>query len=249
MTEPKVLERIRKLLALSASPNKHEAATALSHARRLMKKHGLSDADVTDASQDGTMFELSMGASGFSARWKFVLVAAVSQAFFCDVVGLRVGKRRKVRIVGLKEDTDIAAQIFQYLLDEIERLVRVERRNPPNELLIDVILDVNRDLRSYLDSFRRGAVSATIEKLRQSKKSTDSSDSHPHSRSLVVAKPKRIEVKEYIKTKFASSRYFSLEGSKGEIDDLGFVRGYDAALVSIAIPSQKGTDDGKERTL
>jgi len=234
MTRDKVIERIRKLLALSTSSNKNEASTASSHARRLMERHGLTEADVTDASQDGMMFELSMGAVGFGARWKFVLVAAVAQAFHCDVVGLRSAKRRKVRMVGLKKDTEVAARIFKYLLVEIEKLVRSESRNPPDELLIEVALGVEQhSYRTYLDSFRRGAVSAIMLKLAQS----EHAPAHPSSKTLTVTESRRSKAKDYIKSKFTETRYFSLDGSRNEIDDLAFIRGYDLAM-GITMPKE-----------
>lgn len=231
MTKAKVLERIRKLLALSTSSNKNEAAVASSHARRLMEKHGLTEADV-DASGDGMMFELSMGASGFSARWKFVLVAAVAQAHHCDVVGLRTAKRRKVRVVGLKEDTELVAKVFKHLLSEIDRLVRAESNEPPSVLLVEILMGVPRNLRAYLDSFRRGAVTAIIEKLRQKERSSI----HPESRALAVMR-NPFRARNYIKTKFTDTKYFSLDSSsRSEIDDLAFIRGYDSAIMRIAMP-------------
>lgn len=41
-----VLERVRKLLALGQSSNPHEAAAAMGHAQKLMREHGISDADL-----------------------------------------------------------------------------------------------------------------------------------------------------------------------------------------------------------
>ena len=238
MTKTKVLERIRKLLALSTSSNKNESATAMSHARKLMEKHGLTDADV-DASGDGMMFELSMGASGFSARWKFVLVAAVAQAHHCDVVGLRTGKRRKVRMVGLREDTELAARVFKHLLAEIDGLVRVESNEPPSVLLVEILMGVPRNLRAYLDSFRRGAVTAIIEKLRQKERSPI----HSESKALVRMK-NPFTARDYIKTKFTGTKYFSLDkGSRSEIDDLAFVRGYDLAFMRIDMPGWAAARD------
>lgn len=39
----KVLDKIRKCLALSTSSNEHEAAAALRQARKLMDAHGITD--------------------------------------------------------------------------------------------------------------------------------------------------------------------------------------------------------------
>lgn len=48
--EEAVLERIRKLLALSDSSNPNEAAAALARAQKLMQMHGISDKELSVAS-------------------------------------------------------------------------------------------------------------------------------------------------------------------------------------------------------
>lgn len=45
----KVLQRIRKCLALGSSPNEHEAAAGMRQAQKLMEMHGLSQADLDNA--------------------------------------------------------------------------------------------------------------------------------------------------------------------------------------------------------
>lgn len=44
--ESKIKDKIKKLMALAASDNEHEAAAALRQAMKLMAKHGLSEADI-----------------------------------------------------------------------------------------------------------------------------------------------------------------------------------------------------------
>ena len=46
MTRAQILKKIRKLLALSASANEHEAAAALAKAQALMEEHELAERDV-----------------------------------------------------------------------------------------------------------------------------------------------------------------------------------------------------------
>lgn len=46
MDKAKVLEKIKKCLALSKSANEHEAAQALKQMQALMREYGISDADV-----------------------------------------------------------------------------------------------------------------------------------------------------------------------------------------------------------
>ena len=223
----KILDKIKKLLALSTSSNVNEAATAAAAAQRLMLEHKLTEADVSE-SQAGQMFELSMGAVGFASRWKFVLVTAVARSFFCEAIGLRVGQRRKVRIVGMREDVEIASQVFKYLHNEIDRLSRIEVSRAALE---SQAYGEPADLRQYLDSFRRGAVVAVIEKLRRGEEEFVASDS----RALVLAGRDREQVREYVKARFSNPKFVD-EKESPRIDDLAFVRGYELAHRSIMIP-------------
>lgn len=45
---PKIMARVRKLRALSASPNQNEAESARGEAERLMRRHGLTEADFEE---------------------------------------------------------------------------------------------------------------------------------------------------------------------------------------------------------
>ena len=230
----KILDRVKKLLALSTSSNVNEAATAAAAAQRLMLEHRLTEADVSDT-QEGQMFELSMGAAGFASRWKFVLVTAVARSFFCEAIGLRVGKRRKVRIVGRREDTEIAAKVFRYLLSEINRLAKIEIEAIDWEagvLMLGgrVVWGIEHDLVSYLESFRRGAVAAVVSKLRSGEAAFVASDS----RALVIVRRDHEKVRAYVGARFTDTKKLESE-EVAEVDDLAFLRGYEQARV-IVIP-------------
>ena len=235
----KILDRVKKLLALSTSSNVHEAATAAAAAQKLMLEHKLTEADVSDT-QEGQMFELSMGAAGFASRWKFVLVTVVARAFFCEAVGLRVGQRRKVRIVGRKEDVGIAAQVFRYLHSEIDRLAKIEIESIDwdNGVLSlgggtfwgSTVWGIEHDPEQYLESFRRGAVAAVVAKFRTGEEAFVASDT----RALTIAKSGRDQVHAYVGARFTDTRKPGLDDVV-EVDDLAFVRGYEQAQ-AISLP-------------
>jgi Protein of unknown function (DUF2786) len=239
----KILDRVKKLLALSTSSNVNEAANAAAAAQKLMLEHRLTEADVSDT-QEGQMFELSMGAAGFDSRWKFVLVTAVARAFFCEAVGLRVGKRRKVRIVGRKEDVGIAAQVFRYLHSEIDRLAKIEIESIDwddgvlslgggtfwGSLWGSTVWGIEHDPEQYLESFRRGAVAAVVAKFRTGEEAFVASDT----RVLTIAKSDRDQVHAYVGARFTDTRKPGLDDVV-EVDDLAFVRGYEQAQ-AISLP-------------
>lgn len=236
MTKAKLLDRIRKLLALTASPNANEAAVAAAKAKKLMEEHGLGEQEVMDSETTGKIFEMSMGAEGFASRWKFVLVVLVARSRGCEVVGLRKGKLRKVKVVGSKGDVEKASKLFTYLLGEIERIVKIECSDPPDEILDEVAFGIRRSLRTYLDSFRRGAVMALGERLQIGKTIRASS---PPPGALALAGGSKAKAKDYIKAKFAPKPGGFLPEDSRNLDDLAFSRGYLRAL-RIKMPGWKG---------
>jgi Protein of unknown function (DUF2786) len=239
MTTARLLERIRKLLALTASPNANEAAVATSKARKLMAEHGFTEQEVLDSEQAGKVFELSMGAEGFASRWKFVLVALVARSQGCEAIGLRRGKLRKVRLVGIKSDVEQASRLFEHLLGEIERLVKIECASPPDEILFEVARGTRRSLRAYLDSFRRGVVTALAARLRgkESHQGQGRGDAIPRprdhghmSRSLAVAVGAKPSAREHIEARYPKTTYLPLEDACDGIDELAFFRGHQAGM-------------------
>ena len=237
--QEKILDRVRKLLALSTSSNVNEAANAAAAAQRLMLEHRLTEADVSDT-QEGQMFELSMGAAGFASRWKFVLVTAVARAFFCEAVGLRVGQRRKVRIVGRKEDVEIAARVFRYLHSEINRLAKIEIESIDWDegvfsFGLGMASGIEHDPGQYLESFRRGAVASVIARFRTGEEAFVASDS----RALVISRRDRDRVRSYVDARFTDTRRPGRDDAV-QVDDLAFVRGYEQAQ-AIVLPGEDGT--------
>lgn len=80
----KIIDKIKKCLALSASSNEHEAAAALRQAKKLMEAHGISDLDM-QAAEAG---EARSRAGGFKkpANWESWLSSKIADAFACRVI-------------------------------------------------------------------------------------------------------------------------------------------------------------------
>jgi hypothetical protein len=116
--DPKILAKIKKCLALSASSNPHEAAAALRQAKALMRQH---DIDVSALSMS------EIGESKISSRtmardkpnlWESNLISLVGQAFGCKIVIerslLKAGVRGHVnevefRFIGQTRQVEIAS--------------------------------------------------------------------------------------------------------------------------------------------
>lgn len=176
----KISDRIRKLLTLSKSDNPNEAASAAAQVQALMQEHKLSSVDVEAAAGNETdVTEIPLGAEGFMADWKFALVSHVARAFFCEAIGLRVKRRRKVRIVGRREDAQTAVSVFTFLVAEIERLSnKVETAKNISDTsdeewdgvfsdFMEMAFGGSVDIREYREQWRQGAAEGASNKLKE----------------------------------------------------------------------------------
>lgn len=84
MADEKILDKIKKCLAMASSANEHEAAAALRQAQKLMEAHGVSDRDMlaAQAGESGT----KAGAATKPATWEANLAVSVGEAFGCRVL-------------------------------------------------------------------------------------------------------------------------------------------------------------------
>ena len=124
MSRDKIIDRVRKLLALAKSSNEHEAALAAAHAQKLLSEHNLamSELEVKEAGAGKEMFDLGRKTLD---KWVFQLASVVASAFDCRVVATSGGDgTAKVSFIGCGEDPAVSGYTFQYLVKEMERLVK-----------------------------------------------------------------------------------------------------------------------------
>lgn len=120
----KVMRMARKALALAGNnPNAEEAQTALLKAQEILAKHGLSmgDIDVNDI-PNGYVKEVVNEAiyeDKAISWWVDKLAVVIADNFRCNssiwttrIGGKKVGSQ-KLRFVGLKEDVELATEVFQ----------------------------------------------------------------------------------------------------------------------------------------
>ncbi len=80
----KIIDKIKKCLALSASSNEHEAEVALRQARKLMEMHGISDLDMQAA--QASERRQRAGAQVTPSNWETQLAIRIADAFGCKVI-------------------------------------------------------------------------------------------------------------------------------------------------------------------
>ena len=127
MTRDEALDKIKKCLALAASPEAHEAAAALRQAQKLMAQFGLTETDVTLAD----VGEVRQQAQNVPVvRWEAALAGMVAGAFGCDnntstslVLGqtLQFRRHRYYVFIGVGPAAEVAGYAFDVLARQCAR--------------------------------------------------------------------------------------------------------------------------------
>jgi len=150
----RLLDRLSKLLALACSPNEHEAAAARSLAAGFMTRHGLTRQDVEEHDASA-YFELSMGAVGWNATWRFALATVAARHCGAEAIALQTGRLRKVKLAGARGDVESASALYGQLLGIV---AQIERQVGEGLEELVVSLSQGCGVREASDSFRRGVV-------------------------------------------------------------------------------------------
>lgn len=124
----RIIDKIKKCLALSQSDNPNEAASALRQAQALMRKYGLDEAAVADAEIGEAEVDVRSANRRRPPLWEAGLVVMVGTAFGCRGLvtqGVRQsdGRRAKAtyRYVGLGSSVQTAAYCATVLLRQLRR--------------------------------------------------------------------------------------------------------------------------------
>lgn len=260
MADSRIISRLRKLLALAKSGNSHEASSAREKAERLMDKHGLTEASADEVGPDEEV-KVSLGSKGFERPWKFRLATLAARCYGCEALGLRVGERRKVRLVGRKAGVDEAVKLFNELDAELLVMARAEMAVVVPRFKRILPFVSRWRLERYLDSFRNGAVACYASQLlreeaRRAAEAFQDGVVAPPSvvpeGALVRAEKKADSavVRERLVASGARQTDFEEEDEDfDELDELAFASGFRQALHSQVLrPAEEVAETQKERS-
>lgn len=130
----RVIERIKKLLALSESANEHEAALAAEKAQELLAEYNIDMFDIQETEDDPTAEVHEERAQSRPQAWRRSVYMAVAKMYFCEyyfIGGVFVldpnSKRGRVKrdthcFVGKPHNTEVAKLMAAYLCATILRL-------------------------------------------------------------------------------------------------------------------------------
>jgi hypothetical protein len=129
----KILDRIKKLLALGTSPNKAEAESAVAKAHELLKNHNLELSDVEV--EDSEVIDETYMESGKTQGWRIGLMIAVARLNFCSHYMQKKVLRRSSEydraktitqhhFIGKPHNVAVVRAMVDYLFQAIDRLGR-----------------------------------------------------------------------------------------------------------------------------
>ncbi len=157
----KIIDKIRKLLALANSSNEHEAALAASHAQRLLSEHNLAMADIEPDNKPQSADKVEANVSKTLPKWVRYLSAGVCTAFDCQAI--HHPALGKMTFIGVGADVQIAAYTFAYLDKTVRKLCSSYIKHHVNDRT------PNRQRELMRQSYYLGAVSTITGRLREQK--------------------------------------------------------------------------------
>jgi hypothetical protein len=111
--QSKVIDKIKKCLALAQSSNPNEAATAFRQAHALMDKYGITERQA--AISDITVMEVMGDHKSRIPLWAILLVKTCAYAFQCEVVFKGSKNGCSYSFYGTEQDVDLAAYAYEQL--------------------------------------------------------------------------------------------------------------------------------------
>jgi hypothetical protein len=202
MTRENIMDKIRKLIALSGSSNVHEAEVAAAAAQRLMLEYKIAESDITvetteeDIVMDAELYrDLHLKAP---PRWHSLLLNAVARANFCSLIidaeitrdGYHLEATRVYQLIGTDEDRLAVKYIYEMLRCDIERLCRDYARMLPFD-------------RADRASFKLGAASSIAERLfREAQAFRAETRRSAHPNAIAVIDKTESALKKFMATRF-----------------------------------------------
>ncbi len=138
-----VIEKLKKLIALSESPSESEAASALAKAHILLAKHGLSMTDLE--MKEEKVIEKAILSKKRIRSWESALIASVMAQTYTEA--LHTGG--KVFIVGREVNVIAAENLFTYLHDSIIRISKRYKEivRHPDSFRMGMVVNINNRLK------------------------------------------------------------------------------------------------------
>ena len=190
MIDQKIITKLQKLLALSASDNENEAALAMTKAEELMREHNLSVADVALDGSGAHVGSVEVeGLTKTSQSWEISLGSSIAKAFNGRAIRTRNSNGWNFTFVAGQTDLTIITDLFERLRPTIKRM---------SQAYVIRVKDFTKvHGKSLHNSYRLGmikTISQRLERLKQNTAPTDSRNAFGMTgTALMVIKDKAVD--------------------------------------------------------
>lgn len=119
----KVLKKLKKALVLAEAKDDHESHTAMLLAQQMMAKYGIDYADIASelgVAPEKEIIEMYATKPTKLQWWQKDLASVIAGNFRCFTFWRTGGGKSRVVFLGIKQDTQIAREVFLYAQDSIE---------------------------------------------------------------------------------------------------------------------------------
>jgi hypothetical protein len=213
MTDAKITDRIKKLLALSSSSNEHEAAAAAAQAADLMARHHIDMAMLDDHAADlDPVEQFDLDTSRKRVAWKGLLAHGVCRACGCDMFyhtkHRATSRSVSIKMVGRKGDLDAVRYMYHYLTREVDRLAGLHYRDEEDRARLHGKPPPNA--RSWKNGFRLGASNTIATRLNAQReqsisRAAQAADS-PTAQALVRVRQKEQEIQWWMEKNLTTKK-------------------------------------------
>jgi len=146
----KIVDKIRKLLALSESSNEHEALLAMENANKLLMKHNLEMSDVSEVDLN-EMIEDDIISGKRIMTYKTNLLNSVMKLNNCEIiVHNRVRGEKIVKALGKKHNIQVSVSMYEYLIATMEKIAKKERVSNLNSFRIGFAYSINQKVNEII---------------------------------------------------------------------------------------------------
>lgn len=118
----KVLEKVKKILALASNnPSEEEAQAAMLMAQRIMAENGITMTDIeSNNCFTNEVVDVPITSPYRTPWWHKILATVIGENFRCEAYYYTVNQKSQLMFIGLKQDTEVAIKVFNYAVDAIK---------------------------------------------------------------------------------------------------------------------------------
>jgi len=156
LDKEKIVDKIRKLLALSESSNEHEALLAMENANKFLMKYNLTMSDISEVDING-MIEDDVISGRKIMSYKTNLLNAIMKLNNCEVViHNRVRGEKTVRALGKKHNIQVSVSMYEYLISTMEKLSKKERGINLNSFRLGFAQAIGQKVNEIINERKKG---------------------------------------------------------------------------------------------